>query len=247
MLSYAREQAWQLMERGGVVMWPLLGVSLLGMTLVLQRCWFWATTNHRKRLAKVEQLSRLLRQRKFHEVRALVGNDSSVYGEVVRRLLQETCGVGQSNGQAGDHSNNPSQNHTGSNSRATSADNSGGSGGTSGGGCSEAAITEIIESQRPAIERFMSTLSTIITVAPMLGILGTVTGIISSFRILSQQTGIVDPREVGQGIAEALLTTAAGLLIAIFVLLPYNAFRAQVDRTLARIETLAASASSGKA
>jgi len=106
----------------------------------------------------------------------------------------------------------------------------------------EAAVTDAIESQRPRIERFMPGLSTIITAAPMLGILGTVTGIISSFQVLGQQAA-ADPRLVGEGIAEALLTTATGLAIAIAVLFPYNAFRAQVDRTLGRIETLAAAAS----
>ena len=57
------------------------------------------------------------------------------------------------------------------------------------------------------------------------------------------QSVLTDPRDVGQGIAEALLTTAAGLVVAIIILFPYNAFRAQVDRTLGRIESLAAAAS----
>ena len=74
----------------------------------------------------------------------------------------------------------------------------------------------------------------------MLGILGTVFGIISSFRVLSDSAAVTDPRAVSQGIAEALLSTAAGLLVAIVVLFPYNSFRAQVDRTLSRIEVLAA-------
>ena len=88
----------------------------------------------------------------------------------------------------------------------------------------------------------MPTLSTIITAAPMLGILGTVLGIIASFQVLAEQTAVTDPARVSQGIAEALVTTAAGLLIAVVTLFPYNALRAQVDRTLSRIESLAASA-----
>lgn len=103
----------------------------------------------------------------------------------------------------------------------------------------EAAAVDIVESHRPALERFMPTLSTIITVAPMLGILGTVLGIIASFRLLSDTAVTTDPRSVSQGIAEALITTAAGLVIAILTLFPYNALRVQVDRTLSAIESLA--------
>ncbi|MEX0887620.1 MAG: MotA/TolQ/ExbB proton channel family protein, partial [Phycisphaeraceae bacterium] len=97
---------------------------------------------------------------------------------------------------------------------------------------------------RRRIERFLPTLSTIITAAPMLGILGTVLGIIASFDLLGARPDATDPRQVSQGIAEALLTTAAGLVIAVFTLFPYNAFRAQIDRTLARLEALAAAATS---
>ena len=106
---------------------------------------------------------------------------------------------------------------------------------------SPALASEAVESQRPRLERFMSTLSTIITAAPMLGILGTVLGIIASFNVLdlSQST---DPRLVSQGIAEALLTTAVGLVLAIIVLLPYNLFRTQMDRSLGRLEVLVAAA-----
>jgi len=113
-------------------------------------------------------------------------------------------------------------------------------------GVSDAVIVAAVEAQRPSMERFMPTLSTIITAAPMLGILGTVLGIISSFSVLSQQTGVSDTTLVSQGIAEALLTTAFGLVIAIAALLPYNACRAQIDRTLGRLETLTSAAGSVK-
>jgi biopolymer transport protein ExbB len=99
-----------------------------------------------------------------------------------------------------------------------------------------------MEAQRGRLERYMPTLSTIITAAPMLGILGTVTGIIQSFRLLAPETTTTDPRLVSQGIAEALLTTAAGLIVALVVLFPYNAFRAQIDKTLGRFDALIAAA-----
>lgn len=110
----------------------------------------------------------------------------------------------------------------------------------------DAAVTEALEIQRGRLERFMPTLSTIITAAPMLGILGTVTGIIASFDLLSAPGTITDPRDISGGIAEALLTTAAGLMVALLVLFPYNVFRAQIDRAMGRLEALIAAAAAGR-
>jgi len=112
-------------------------------------------------------------------------------------------------------------------------------------GADESAAAEAVSMQRPRMDRFMAILSTFITAAPMLGILGTVIGIISSFEVLSvQQQAVSDPTEVSKGIAEALLTTAFGLLMAIFVLAPFNIFRVQGDRCLDRIEWLIAASQS---
>jgi len=91
----------------------------------------------------------------------------------------------------------------------------------------------------------MVMLSTIITAAPLLGILGTVIGIIRSFNLLGEQRMLTDTRLVATGIAEALLTTALGLVIALVTLFPYMAFRKQADRALGRMESLIASAQEG--
>lgn len=107
-------------------------------------------------------------------------------------------------------------------------------------GSSDAVVEEAIERMRHSIERFMTTLGTIITAAPMLGILGTVTGIITSFHVLSGAQGVADPEKVGAGIAEALLTTVFGLAIALIVVFPFNAYRTQIDRTFSRMEALIA-------
>jgi biopolymer transport protein ExbB len=90
------------------------------------------------------------------------------------------------------------------------------------------------------MNRYMGVLDTMITVAPLLGILGTVTGIIVSFDVLGQ-SGIGDPRAVTSGIAEALLTTAAGLTISIFTVFPYNFFHAKIENAALFIEKYATS------
>jgi len=81
----------------------------------------------------------------------------------------------------------------------------------------------------------LSVLDTIITLAPMLGILGTVTGIIRSFHLLGA-SGVENPTAVTGGIAEALITTAAGLVVAICALVPFNYCVAQVKRRARQME-----------
>jgi len=86
------------------------------------------------------------------------------------------------------------------------------------------------------MRRYMPVLDTVITAAPLLGILGTVIGIIVSFDILGSR-GIEDPLAVTSGIAQALITTAAGLTVAIITVFPYNYFNARVARAIHRMET----------
>lgn len=105
-----------------------------------------------------------------------------------------------------------------------------------------ASAVELSETFRPIFDRFSLTLSTIITAAPLLGILGTVTGIIRSFQLLGASAQVTDINAVAGGIAEALITTAAGLVVALITLFPYMIFRAQSDRCLGNIELLVASA-----
>ena len=107
-------------------------------------------------------------------------------------------------------------------------------------GASDAVAVGAVETERIRMDRFMATLSTIITAAPMLGILGTVTGIITSFDLLSGGQALVDPRAVSGGISEALVATASGLVVALLSLFPYMGFGALRENTLGRLETLIA-------
>ncbi len=90
------------------------------------------------------------------------------------------------------------------------------------------------------MRRFMTILDTMITVAPLLGIFGTVLGIIQSFDVLGT-AGIEHPEAVTAGIAQALITTAAGLGIAIISVFPYNYFNSRVDGAALSIEKYATS------
>ncbi|HVY80334.1 MAG TPA: MotA/TolQ/ExbB proton channel family protein, partial [Steroidobacteraceae bacterium] len=85
------------------------------------------------------------------------------------------------------------------------------------------------------LERFLNTLGTIAGVSPLLGLLGTVTGIIKSFNAI-QAGGMGDPRALSGGIAEALICTAAGLMVAIPSLVAYRLLRSKVDGIVIAME-----------
>jgi biopolymer transport protein ExbB len=85
------------------------------------------------------------------------------------------------------------------------------------------------------LERNLTVLKTIATIAPLLGLLGTVTGMIKVFTTLSL-VGVSQAPELSGGIAEALITTAAGLSVAIPTIIVYYFFENKVDGLLVRLE-----------
>jgi biopolymer transport protein ExbB len=78
------------------------------------------------------------------------------------------------------------------------------------------------------LKRYLPMLDTIITLAPLLGLLGTITGMINSFGIVSE-AGLGQPHAITGGVAEALIATATGLFIAMLTLVPYNYFRVKAE------------------
>lgn len=90
----------------------------------------------------------------------------------------------------------------------------------------------------PRMRQYLPALDTIVTLAPLLGLLGTITGMIESFGILGA-AGIGQPHAITGGIAEALIATATGLFVAIVTLVPYNAYLARAEREAERIEQYA--------
>lgn len=96
-------------------------------------------------------------------------------------------------------------------------------------------IADITKIELPALQRYLPTLSTTVSIAPMLGLLGTVTGMIKSALVLAEQ-GISNPSALIAGIAEALITTAAGLIVAIPLLIAYNSLSAKVNKIMDTIE-----------
>ena len=95
----------------------------------------------------------------------------------------------------------------------------------------QAAVEDAIRSELPALERNLYILTTAATVAPLLGLLGTVLGMIKTFQAASL-SGLGNPQMLAEGISEALYNTAGGLLVAIPCIVANNHFRNRVERIL---------------
>jgi biopolymer transport protein ExbB len=200
--SFILDNFLSILHKGGPVMWVLLFMSIVSLTLIFERVWFWINTNHRSELQRLVRVGALLRAGNVKDARLLVEDDHTIYGAVVKMIVDE--------------------------------------------GYSPEAAIAAVESQRYRFERSMGMLSAMLTAAPLVGLLGTVSGLISTFRLFSDQINSTNPQSVGLGLSEALFNTAGGLAIAIVVLFPLTAFRTQIDRSLSRLESLIADAARGQ-
>jgi biopolymer transport protein ExbB/TolQ len=102
--------------------------------------------------------------------------------------------------------------------------------------------TPLFEYQQPELvvrwlRRRMAGLQTVITIAPMLGLLGTVTGLMKSFYLLGNQVDNYNPKQISLGISEALITTAFGLIIAVTATVFYNYLTSRLEDYIADYNT----------
>ncbi len=88
----------------------------------------------------------------------------------------------------------------------------------------------------PRLERYLSAMATCAHIAPLLGLLGTVAGMIKAFAQIQNKQGLVNPSDLAEGISNALVTTAAGLTVAIPTLVVYNYFVTRVDNMVLEME-----------
>lgn len=96
-------------------------------------------------------------------------------------------------------------------------------------------VKEVLLHEVPRLERHLTTLSVLAAAAPLLGLLGTVSGLIAMFQVITQH-GVNDPKLLAGGIGEALIATETGLLIAIPTLLGHNFLANRVDRLVTDME-----------
>ncbi len=97
-------------------------------------------------------------------------------------------------------------------------------------------VMDAANQEVPKLERFLSALGTVAHIAPLLGLLGTVTGNINAFGVLGKFGSVGDPALLAKGISEALITTAAGMIVAIPSIVFYNYLASKVNHTIIRLE-----------
>ena len=189
---------WTYVERGGPVMWPLLALSILGVTVIIWRWW-----TLRQATAGVPAFMKELRT-------------TLVTGDVPKAIAvcDRQPGPVASIVKAGLIRAGRSQQEI------------------------ELALQDASAHELAVLERGLPILATIAMIAPLLGFLGTVAGMINSFDALAS-VGLNNPAAVARGISEALITTAAGLIIAIPVQMAYNFFVTNVNHIVRNMESAA--------
>lgn len=179
-------------------MYPLLVCSIIVLTVIIERIFFWFRIERARDQTLVDEILESCRTGDWQTVRHKSENSKDfVIKILISGILHKEFSMGKA---------------------------------------MEAAANEEINRMR----QFMNVLDTMITVAPLLGIFGTVIGIITSFEVLGA-TGIEHPHAVTAGIAQALITTATGLAIAILTVFPYNYFNSKVEKAAHDIEKYATS------
>ena len=99
----------------------------------------------------------------------------------------------------------------------------------------ESSLAEAILKETPRLERFLPALKVLAAIAPLLGLLGTVTGMINTFDMITHY-GTGNPRMMSGGISEALITTMLGLSVAIPILLCHTLLSRQTENMIAQME-----------
>jgi biopolymer transport protein ExbB len=182
-------------RKGGPIMWPILIVSIVGLTVVIERCIWWGGRWFRRDPKRIEKVFTAIENGDTAEASRL----SRSSRDPVLRMLW--------NGLNHQHSS------------------------------LEAALQVAAGIEIKRAGRFLVVMDTLVTLAPLLGLLGTITGLIRSFSFLGNEELAV--QAVTGGIAEALIATACGLGIAIFALIPFNFFTSRVSNLEFELQTAA--------
>ncbi|BAZ38306.1 MotA/TolQ/ExbB proton channel [Calothrix sp. NIES-4101] len=188
----------QLFRDGGVVMYPLLGFSILAIALILERVVFWIQINGRQDRVVKEVISLYRHNNVVSTLEKLRQNSDLPVSRIFLAALELEDAT-------------PDE--------------------------FRLALESSAQAEIPILKRFQTIFDTIISLAPLLGLLGTVLGLIISFASLELgNVGGTKTAGVTSGISQALVSTATGLVVAIITLLFANTFRGLHQRQMAFIQ-----------
>jgi biopolymer transport protein ExbB len=191
---------WWVMEKGGVLMWPLLAVSVVGVAVFLERLLriLWASRGPGD---LAERVAERVLSGDFEGARALAARAPGP----VARMLYEGLSLGPEDPDL-----------------------------------VEGLLFSVAEREREALSRYFGLLALLGNLAPLLGLLGTVIGMIRAFQTVEALGPRVTPSALAGGIWEAMLTTAAGLTVAIPLMVGLSLLEGYLSRLEARLEEAAA-------
>ena len=181
---------FDLFKSGGIVMWPLLLISIISLACIFERFSYWKDAIYVKERQLIYSVDKYLEISHGNNV-----NDNIISRIPLEKVLFHTLAIIDKS-----HINETKNIDI------------------------KLALEISIQSIQSEFGKFSNLFSTIITVSPLLGLLGTVLGLINSFSFLKLGESGVNTQEVTGGISEALISTAAGLIIAIITLIFSNYF-----------------------
>ncbi|MDF5716163.1 MAG: MotA/TolQ/ExbB proton channel family protein [Rhizonema sp. NSF051] len=185
-------------KAGGVVLWPLLGFSVLAVALIIERLIFWVRINSRQSRV-VKEVLHLYRLNNVVSALDKLHQNTDL---PITRIFLAALDLEEATPEE-----------------------------------FRLALESSAQAEIPLLKRFQNIFETIIGLAPLLGLLGTVLGLIASFASLNiGDVGGTRTTGVTGGISEALVATASGLVVAIFTLLFANTFRGLYQRQIALIQ-----------
>jgi len=187
-----------LFQAGGIVMWPLLFFSVLGVALIIERITFWVKISNRQNRI-VQAVLKVYRQGNVVAALDILHRNGDL---PIARIFLAALELEEPNPEE-----------------------------------FRLALESEAQAEIPLLKRFQNIFDTIIGLAPLLGLLGTVLGLITSFASLNiGDVGGTKTAGVTSGISEALVSTASGLVVAIITLFFANSFRGMYLRQIAWIQ-----------
>lgn len=195
-MSNEAYDVYEVIFRGGVVMWFILAVSIVALAITIERFFTLrrATIDTREFM---DSMRTILRQNRVQEAIAVCDETDAPVSRILKAGLLKHDRRKEDIREAMEDAGN----------------------------------LEI-----PRLERYMSALATCAQIAPLLGLLGTVAGMIKAFAQIHNKQGQVNPSDLAEGISNALVTTVGGLTVAIPALVMFNYFQTRVNNLILEME-----------
>ncbi|MCL4557051.1 MAG: MotA/TolQ/ExbB proton channel family protein [Deltaproteobacteria bacterium] len=181
--------------KGGIMMYPLLLISVISMSLIVERLIFFGRIKDLD-VSLLHRIKNMITNRGMEDLKALLSVQKTPVADVL------ATGTDHIDADISDM---------------------------------DIAMEQHALSIVPKLESKLWVLDTIITMAPLLGLLGTIIGMINAFQIFSSK-GLNQPTGISGGVGEALIATATGLIVAVFTLVFYNYFNTRVRRIMKDME-----------